>query len=218
MKKILILSIALGGLVFTGCKKRDSYNVSQLVVESHPVITFTGSKFVSIPVGGTVPPIAVTAYDSFYNEVCQVTVGESVIDNTTPGLYFQEFIAKNSKGFRSTAAAYVAVTDVPASADLSGVYKRAGNNAVVNLTKVANGLYQTDNLFGTPLGTPGGAYVNAYFVHINDSTIAMPDQPTDLGTLQTDDVGLHLAPGDTTYSYKIYNLTSNNALRTFKKQ
>jgi hypothetical protein len=215
MKKILILSLALGGLMYAGCKKRDSYDVSTTQVESYPTITFTGSKFVSIPLGGTVPAIAVTAYDSFYKEVCPVEVGESSVDNTTPGLYFQEFVSKNSNGFRSVAVAYVAVTDVPESANLAGLYKRAGNNAEVHLTEVANGLYETDNLFGSP---PGGTFATAYFVHVDDTTIAMPDQPTALGTLVTEDASLSMTPTDTSYSYKIFNLTSNNALRTFVKQ
>lgn len=218
MKKILIFSIALAGLTYAGCKKRDSYDVSTIQPEGYPTITFTGSKFVSIPVGGTVPAISVTAYDSLYKEVCQVQQGESGVDVNTPGLYFQEFETRNSKGFRSVDIAYVAVTNIPASVDLGGTYKRQGNNAEVHLTEVANGLYQTDNLFGTPLGTPGGSYIDAYFVQINDTTIAMPDQPTALGTLATSDAAVHMAPGDTTYRYKIFNLTSNNALRVFKKQ
>jgi hypothetical protein len=216
MKKIIIALFAFSFLAYAGCRKRDTEEgVSMTVEASYPVITFTGSKFVSIPVGGTVPSIAATAFDSVLNENIAVQQGPSTVDVNTPGLYFQEFVAKNSNGYRVTAAAYVAVTNVPESANLAGLYKRTGNNAEVNLTEVANGLYETDNLFGSP---PGGTFATAYFVHVDDTTISMPEQPTSLGTLITDGASLHMAPGDTTYSYKIMTLTSNNVLRTFVKQ
>jgi hypothetical protein len=214
MRKIIIfLTLAIS---LTACRKRNE-TVSAIYEVSHPTITFTGSKFVSIPVGGTVPGIAATAYDTLLKEVCVVTQGPNTVDVSKPGLYFyfQEFVTKNSHGYRTTAVAYVAVTNVPASANLAGLYKRVGNNAEVHLVKVANGLYETDNLFGS---APGGTFTVAYFVHVNDTTISMPDQPTSAGTLSTQAASLHIAPGDTTYSYKIFKLTSNNALRTFKKQ
>lgn len=216
MKKIIIACLAFSFLAYAGCRKRDTEEgVSMVVGASYPVITFTGSKFVSIPIGGTVPSIAASAYDSVLKESTVVAQGPSTVDVNTPGLYFQEFVTKNSNGYRATAVAYVAVTNVPESANLAGLYKRAGNNAEVHLTEVANGLYETDNLFGSP---PGGTFATAYFVHVNDTTIAMPDQPTSAGTLKTQDASLSMTPTDTSYSYKIFGITSNNVLRTFVKQ
>lgn len=212
MKKILILSLALGGLMYAGCKKRDSYDVSTTKVESYPTITFTGSKFVSIPTGGTVPSIAVTAYDSFYKEVCPVEVGESTVDNTTPGLYFQEFVSKNSNGFRSVTVAYVAVTDVAESADLSGVYKCVGRNGLANVTELANGLYETDNVGGNPTGP-----VPVYFLQLDDTTIYFPEQPTAAGDMSFTDVSLSLED-PVTYQYKVVNPGYGTGLRVFEKQ
>lgn len=212
MKKIIIFFTF--AVLLTACRKRNEI-VSTIYPVSYPAITFTGSKFVSIPVGGTVPGIAATAYDTLLKEVCVVEQGPGTIDVNTPGLYFQEFVTKNSHGYRTTDVAFVAVTNVPSSANLDGLYKRVGNNAEVNIVRKANGLYETDNLFGS---APGGTFEKAYFVHINDTTIIMPNQPTSLGMLKTSNAKLHMAPGDTTYSYKLQSLTSNSTLRTFKKQ
>lgn len=213
MKRKLILSFAVGSLIiYSGCKKRDSYDVSQVVVESHPTITFTGSKFVSIPTGGTVPSIAVTAYDSFYNEVCTVEVGESTVDNTKPGLYFQEFVTKNSKGFRSTDVAYVAVTDVAESQDLSGSYLCVARGGTAIVTELANGLYETDNVGGNPTGP-----VPVYFVQFNDTTLYFPTQPTEAGDMGFSEVSLSI-DDPVTYQYKIDNPGYGAGLRVFEKQ
>lgn len=212
MKKILILYVVLGGLIYSGCKKRDAENISETDVVSYPSFTFTGSKFVSIPVGGTVPPIAVTAYDSVYNEVCSVQAGESTVDNTMPGLYSQQFISKNSKGFVSTAIAFVAVTDVTESADLSGTYKCVGRNGLAQVTELANGLYQTDNVGGNPTGP-----VPVYFVQFDDTTIYFPTQPTAAGEMSFTEVALSL-DNPVTYQYKVINPGYGTGLRVFEKQ
>jgi hypothetical protein len=214
MKKILIFSIALAGLTYAGCKKRDSYDVSTIKPESYPTITFTGSKFVSIPTGGTVPNIAATAYDSVYNEVCSVQQGESGVDVNTPGLYFQEYESTNSQGFRSVAIAYVAVTDVSPDVNLAGPYKRTANGAPVTVTKLANGLYSTNDVGGAPT-----LQVTAYFVHINDTIIDVPYQPTSVGTLGCYNAKLSMTPTDTSFSYVVDQATYfGTALRTFVKQ
>ncbi|WP_157977046.1 DUF5011/hyalin repeat domain-containing protein [Taibaiella helva] len=211
MKRIILFSIALAALL-TGCKKRDSYDVSTVETVSYPSFTFTGSRFVSIPTGGTVPPISVTAYDSFYNESCTVTVGESTVDNTTPGLYTQEFVAKNSRGFKASTIAYVAVTDIDASQDLSGVYKCVGRNGLAHVTELANGLYETDNVGGNPTGP-----VAVYFVQVDDTTLIFPSQPTTAGDMSFDNVAFDPTP-PATYQYSVINPTYGAAPRVFVKQ
>ncbi len=211
MKKILIFSIALAGLTYAGCKKRDSYDVSTVQPESYPTITFTGSKFVSIPVGGTLPNISVSAYDSLYNEVCTVEQGELGVDVTTPGLYFQEFVARNSKGFQSTDVAYVAVTDIDPSFNLAGTYVRAATGYQVTVEEVANGLYSTSNFFGVV-----DLDAKAYFVQVGDTLIDMPTQPTDLGSLTVSNTFLRLDP-DTSFGFVMQTITSNRTVRKFDK-
>lgn len=212
MKKILILLLALGGMIYSSCKKRDKYDVSTTEVVNFPTITFTGNRFVSIPVGGTVPSIAATAYDSFYNESCSVVMGELTVDVNTPGLYLQEFVSKNSKGFRATSAAYIAVTDIPESNDLSGTYKCVGRNGLAKVTEIANGLYKTDNVGGNPTGP-----VPVYFAQINDTTIDFPTQPTSAGDMSFRSVALSLGP-PMSYEYKVINPGYGDGLRVFIKQ
>jgi len=211
MKRIILFSIALAAL-FTGCKKRDSYDVSTVETVSYPSFTFTGSRFVSIPIGGTVPSIAVTAYDSFYNESCAVTVGESTVDNTKPGLYTQEFVSKNHFGFKASTIAYVAVTDVVASQDLSGTYKCQGRNGLAHVTKVANGLYETDNVGGNPANP-----VVAYFVQVDDTTLNFPNQVAGGTALTFLNVGYDPGP-PASYQYEISAQGYGAGPRVFVKQ
>lgn len=209
MKKItiaLVLTVALGA-----CSKKE--NVSQIVTASNPTVTLSGSKFYSIPVGGAAPIVSATAYDSTIGESYTPQLDPSGIDVNTPGLYIVPVIARNKYGYVGQENVYVAVTDIAEAADLSGVYARTSNGAESNVTELANGLYVADNLFGSP-----SLFVDFYFVQTSDSTIVIPDQATDLGDLVVDDVSLSVAPGDTSISYSIQTLTSNNAIRTFVKQ
>lgn len=211
MKKIIIVLSAFSFLAYTGCRKRDTEEgVSKVVKASYPVITFTGSKFVSIPVGGTVPSITATAYDSLMNEVATVEQGPSTVDVNTPGLYTQEFIATNSNGYRTSGVAYVAVTDIAESEDLSGAYKCVGRNGIANVTELANGLYETDNVGGNPTGA-----IPVYFVQLEHDVIEFPTQPTAAGEMGFNEVGFD--PG-VSYQYKVDNPGYAAGLRVFEKQ
>jgi hypothetical protein len=209
MKRIILISLCIVSLV--SCRKRND-DASTVHDTSYPTITFTGQRYVSIPIGGTVPTISASAYDSVLNETCSVEQSESVIDVNTPGLYLQEFASRNSLGFRSTAVAYIAVTNVSPDIHLEGEYMRLENDAPVTVTRMANGLYQTNDVGGAPT-----LMVTAYFVHINDSTIDVPYQPTSAGTLGCTDAKLYLTP-DTMYEYKVDNGSFGTSLRHFQKQ
>jgi hypothetical protein len=211
MKKIIIALFAFSFLAYAGCRKRDTEeNVSTVYEATYPTITFTGSKFVSIPVGGTVPSIAATGYDSVLNESTVVTQGPSTVDVNTPGLYFQEFVTKNSRGYRVTAAAYVAVTDIAESEDLSGDYKCVGRNGIAHVTELANGLYESDNVGGNPTGP-----VTVYFVQLAPDKIEFPTQPTAAGEMSFEDVDF--TPG-VSYQYRVINPGYGTGLRVFEKQ
>lgn len=213
MKKLSFIILALVSVVAVSCDK-DKDNVSMEKKVSRPTITVSGNPFYSIKVGDPLPTITATAYDSVLKESTPVEiVGAESLDNTTPGLSVLTLRSTNSLGFYSEKGVLVAVTNVAESIDLSGEYLRAATSATAVVEELANGLYSTDNLFGSP-----SLFVTAYFVHVDDTTIIMPDQATELGDLVTADASLKMAPGDTTISYKIMTLTTNNALRTFKKQ
>ena len=211
--KISIIAIA-AFMLAAGCKKKVE-NVSEVVTASYPTITITGAQFYSIPVGGTLPSVSATAYDSVLKESYPTTLDASGLDNTTPGIYFVPIKAKNRLGYKSSLNVLVAVTDIADSVNLSGTYVRTATGVPVQVTEVKNGLYSVDNLFGA--ASTAGTY--AYFVQIDDSTMQMPDQPTSVGDLSTSDNFLHTVPGDTSYGYKITsNITSNRVLRVFQKQ
>jgi len=213
MKKINV-SLSIAAIIFctvSACRKVPD-NVSQVEKASWPTITILGSQFYSIPVGGTIPNVAATSYDSVLKESYPVLLDASAVDATKPGLAIVPLKAKNKFGFISSLNVLIAITDISESANLSGEYKRG--NTSVEVEEIESGLYSTNNFFGAP-STPG---TYAFFAQINDSTIAMPTQETSEGLLKSSDHFLHQLPGDTTYGYKLQSITINRVLRVFKKQ
>ncbi|MFM2388143.1 MAG: hypothetical protein RL660_2900 [Bacteroidota bacterium] len=222
MKKIIIAIAAIVSIGFAACeKKRTTDNVTVKTIAPHfPTITLTGDQYYSIPVGGALPTISATAYDSTTNEVCTVLQSSSGLDNTTPGLYPVAMSAKNSDGYESSINAFVAVTNVPAAFDISGNYRRtAGQMGIAEVSKVKTGLYYSNNIFGVDPALAPGSMAGFYFVHVDDSTIIIPDQETDFGTMVTANVSFQMNPGaDTFYTYSLKTLTSNAAIRKFVKE
>ncbi len=219
MKKLIILILAVTPvLYFSACKKKyTTDNVTEKVVEPHfPEITLSSPQYISIGVGGSLPTISASAYDSVTNEVCELfPIDASGLDNTTPGMYPVAIKSINGDGYISSKNVFVAVTDIPDSINLAGTYARS-NGVPVEVIEIANGLYSLDNFFGA--ATTPGSY--AYFVQVDDSTMAMPAQPTDYGTLFTADHALSTVPADTFFQFSIQggNITSNTAIRKFMKQ
>lgn len=210
MKNFITIA-AMSIIALGSCKKYD--NVSQQVKVSYPTITFSGSLFYSIPVGGTLPTVAATAYDSTLKETETVTIDQSTLDNKTPGLYILTVNTKNHYGYISSQNIYVAVSNEPASVNLAGNYKRTSNSAPVVVTRVANALYRTNDVGGAPT-----LQIPAYFVQTNDTTIVLPPQPTAAGTLSAANASVHMAPGDTSFSYIVVNGSFGTSLRKFQKQ
>lgn len=212
MKKIIIFSACIA--LLASCRKRDE-NVSTTEVYSTPTITLSGQQYYSIPVGGDVPVITATAYDSFYNEVCEVSYDASGIDNTTPGIYSVPMTAENHFRMIGRTSVYVAVTNIADSVDLSGEYLREATGGTANITKVATGLYETDNVGGN-----AGASTHAFFLQTAPDTMIVPDQPTTDGLLKFP-VQNFVFDGNgvlTSYTYTITNPGYGTAARTFTRQ
>src|SRR4051812_18578416 len=209
MKKYFLIIAAIVGLA--ACKKEDK--VSQEVVVSTPTITVTGDQFYSIHVNDPVPTITATAYDSVLGQSYTPTVDMTVVDNTTPGLYVINITVKNRNGYQGQSVAYVAVTDIDDAIDLSGTYERVGTGAEVHVTKILRGLYETDDVGGAPT-----LPITAYFAQLNDTTIDLPPQPTEAGTLSAENASVSMMPGDTTFTYIVVNGSFGTAQRTFQKQ
>jgi len=218
MKKLIILSV-VAALGFAACKKTPA-SVSTEVTQSFPTITFPGGIYYSIGVGGTLPTISATAYDSFYNEVDPVILDQSQLDANTPGLYVVSATSKNKYGFTSYASVYVAVTNIDPLINLTGTYERTSNSVLVHVSKLANGLYLTDNVGGVDPSVPTNAsfILPAVFVQTDDTTIILPPQLTAQGTLYGSNASIIMAPADTAYSYKVINGAFGTSLRTFVKQ
>jgi hypothetical protein len=211
MKKITLILIGTA-IVFAACHKR-SKEVSQVVIASKPTVTLTGSQFYTINVGGSLPTVSATAYDSVLHESYSVTLDQSTLDNTTPGLYIVKATAKNKNGYIGSSNVYIAVTEVPDATDLSGQYQRAENGIMVTVEKVSRGLYFIDNLGGSTLVVP------AYFAQTSDTTIDVPLQPSDAaGDIYATDASLNLTPPDTVFKYKVVNSAFGTTFRTFVKQ
>lgn len=210
MKKIIIAAGALLTLA-ASCKKYD--DVSQVVNVSYPTITITGDRFYSIRPGDPVPSVAATAYDSILRESVSTVFDPNGVDASTPGLYVVPITAKNRNGYVSSDVVYIAVTNIPDDYDLSGTYLRAATGANVSITKIARGLYETDDVGGAP-----SLPITAYFVQLTDNTLQLPPQPTDVGTLSAVNAQVNKVDSDTVITWAVRNASFGTALRTFVKQ
>jgi len=219
MKKIIVLSL-FAGLFFAGCKK-DPTVVSSTVEVSYPTITITGNPYYSIQVNGGLPSIQATAYDSVLRTPCTVILDQSSLDNTTPGLYTVTASAKNKYGMTTYKTVFVGVTNVPATLDVSGIYFRSANpNKVANVTKLATGMFMTDNVGGVDIVAAPGSVFSAVFVVTSNTTLTFGSQQISPGTLTSASETLNLAT-PITFSYIIPSLPntfSQTAVRTFVHQ
>ncbi len=216
MKRILILSVLL--VVFAASCKKDQGDPSTPRTVSYPTITLTGAQYYSIAVNGALPSIAATAYDSFYNEVCPVLLDLSTLDNTTAGLYAVTASAKNKYGMTSYQTVYVGVTNEPSTLDISGVYWRlATSTRVSNISKVATGMFLTDNVGGVDIVSQAGSVVSAVFVVTSDTTLDFGSQLTSAGTLTASSETLSLAT-PVTINYALNLSGFGTSVRTFVKQ
>lgn len=214
MKKYLVIPF-LAVMAFTACRKKEN-TVSTLVTYSTPTIVVTGQQYYSIPVGGSLPTISASSYDSFYKESYPVVIDQSTLDNTTPGLYIVSISAKNKYGMVGTKGVYIAVTNIDPAINLAGDYFRVSNLQTVSVTKLATGLYQTDNIGGVV--PPSAAVLPAFFVQTDDTTIVVPTQASSLGDIYADNASVHMAVGDTSYQYVVRNPSFGTATRVFQKQ
>ena len=217
MKKYLLIPF-LAVMAFTACKKKEN-SVSTLVTYSTPTISFSGSTYYSIPVGGVLPTIAASSYDSFYKEKYPVVIDQSTLDNTTPGLYVVSITSKNRYGMVGTSGIYVAVTNISPLIHLEGTYQRLSNLIQVNVARRANGLYEIDNVAGVNPATAPGSVVPAIFVQIDDSTMSFPTQSSTVGNIYGITPSISMAVGDTTFQYKMGGADAFNHtnFRVFQK-
>jgi hypothetical protein len=214
MKKLLLLSV-VAAVAIAGCKKKDAM-VSDLRNYSTPTIQITSGTYYSMPVGGIVPVMTGTAYDSFYNEDATVLFDRSKLDVTEPGLYPVEASASNKYGMKSTTTLWVAVTNVDPTINLAGMYYRAASNDTVMLSRLANGLYYTTDAAANGAGDTITNFP-AYFVQTSAVELVFPAQQTKLGLVSGTEGTVTMSLSDTTYEYKLINNALAPTTRLFKK-
>lgn len=203
--RFLFASVLLPAVLFTSCKKKEYDNVSK--VKTVPTIEVIGQKFITINVGQTYTEQGAT----FINESGQSSTiqPEESVDVNTPGLYVLNYARTTESQFQASDARYVAVTNIPASLDLSGDYLRAATGLYATVTRMSRGLYRSENFGGSSVE------ITAYFAQTNDTTIVIPEQPT---ITQASTGKVSYAGGDTTLIYKVYNPSFGTGSRTFVKQ
>ena len=222
--KIILGIMALLLITVAACKKITTDNVSEEINVSSPVIKLNGAQYVSILVGGTYTDQGATASDTMYSVVGTVSFDASGVDASKPGLYPVVYRVKNNKGFESVTTRFVAVTNIPAAEDISGLYRRTSNNGPMNVTKITRGIYKTDNIGGVPLAGSNPVAANptfvfdTYFVQINDSALLVPVQPWIAGDISATSSKLRKMPTDTTIEWVVRNPSFGTALRIFSRQ
>lgn len=212
MKKLLILTV-VAAVAFGACKKNQG-TVSTLHNYSTPTLVVSSGDYYSIPVGGALPVITATAYDSFYNEEATVVYDQSKLDNTTEGVYPVIASARNQYGMTSSRTLYVAVTNVT-GVDLSGTYYRTETSDTVSVTMLANGLYRiSDAVANGASDTMHRA--PAYFAHTSGDMLVMPAQATSFGPIYASEGEVSISTS-TTISYILHNNMLAPVVRTFHK-
>lgn len=214
MKKILAIS-AFAALAMASCKKKET-TISELRQYSKPTIVLNEGRYYSIPVGGILPAIKATAYDSFYHEDATVLLDQSKLDNTVPGIYTVIVTAKNTLGMAATDTLWVAVTNISSTIDLSGKYLRIETDDTMMLTKLANGFYRTSDAAGNgPADTTH--VIPAMFVQTATDALVMPVQNSKFGTFYGTTGFINMDVSDTTYEYTLRNNAFAAVQRVFHK-
>lgn len=173
MKKYLF--IILISTVISSCKKDDVVITHDRIgiskVTYYPQLTLNDGAVSSIVVGAsfTDPGAKGTAGGQ---DVPVTTV--STVDANTVGVYTITYTATNTDGFSASAIRTVVV--IPAAetpgVDLTGVYMTTSGTPNANITKVAPGVYYTDNCWGNG----SLAIIPAYFICTDGAVVSIPLQ------------------------------------------
>ncbi len=210
MRTILFAALLTTGMAL-GCKKEN--DVSKVVDIAYPAIELKGDKYVSLHTGESYSDPGAHVSDPTNGSSADIMADYSSLDVNTPGLYYMQYSYTNSYGYTSNAGRYIAVTDYADAVDLSGSYERTANGVVVNLERVARGLYMTDDMGGAGLNDAG------YFAVLDDSTIDFgPQLSESLGTeIYGVNGALQIGPDDTSYTYALRAPGYGTAQRVFVK-
>ena len=155
-------------IVLQACKKENDYP-SKVVTVSFPVITLKGNAILVLNRGDVFVDPGATWKDSVTGESGTITSGAN-IPTTSDTIVVINYTAANKYGLRSSITRTVAVTGIPNSLDISGIYIRTANGDTANISKIDRGVFFTDNIGGNSTGDVG------FFMIKTDSSILVPSQ------------------------------------------
>lgn len=208
------LSVLSLALVFTGCKKDETDNLSR--VKDYPSIVLTGGPAISVPLNSTFSDPGTVTTLGAANLTPKVT---GTVNTAVPGVYTISYEAANSEGDTIAVNRLVAVVDPRVTVDQSGIFDRTGfaTNPPATWTRVGNGLYVTANLGGA---APGADYP-AYFAQVTPTQVVFPTQNVPgVGSFSfgTPTTTFDASGKLTSYSYVVVNPGFGTARRTFTRR
>jgi hypothetical protein len=213
-KNIGILSTLFTVVLFmtVSCKKNivdtaDRVGISKVTYYAN--LTLKGDRYVSIVKGSAFVDSGALA-DEKGTSLEVKTSG--TVDVNTAGLYNLTYTAVNSDGFPASVTRTVAVLPAAESAgvDLSGSYLYIGSTYTSTITKLAPGLYSTDNVWGS-------APIGVLFICVDGKNIEIPNQSTG-GYGDAFGSGTVTLTGALTYSVNLPAYGYSDIIRKWQKQ
>jgi hypothetical protein len=221
VNKMISIKEALGLLcllLVVSCKVVDTENTTTRIVRpTFPTIVFTGDPIISTTVGGgTFTDPGAIGYDSITSTSTPLQPIANTVDLSEPGFYSVQYETRNTWGYRSNRNRLVLVSSVPASDDISGIYRRTSNGQEVTLTKKGTGLYVINNIGGVA-GNPD--FVFDVYVGIPTlTTLQVPPQPNPLGgNISVQNGQVQRNGNNVSFSYVVVGSGFGTATRTFTK-
>jgi hypothetical protein len=199
-------------MLATGCKKYDLTDTADQVGTSKVTyfaeLTLTGEPYMSLVQGSTFTDPGATATEK--GQSIKVT-SSGTVNTNQPGMYIITYSAINKDGFAATTQRTVVVLTghETSGVDVSGNYAYVGSGTYsATITKVAEGVYTTDNIYGS-------ATIPAVFVTLDGATVTIPTQNTAYGPLFG--TGTYAA-GLLTVTFNLPKQNISNRVRKWQKQ
>jgi hypothetical protein len=212
-------TIFLAGLIAlsVSCEDDKSEGIAKGVIR-YPSIVLEGEDPIVMQSGGTFTDPGAKAFLGT-DDITEELSSESTVDANVPGVYQVTYTVTtiNELDQESTVTVNrtVSVTDGDVSGvDLTGKYLRDGNpaNPIVNVIKIKDGVFQSDNLRGSPTNQVVGR-----IFAIGNNNIVVPVTNSVFGRLEGE--GVIAAPN---FSYTLTFLDPPNTgatnFRNFIKQ
>ncbi|MBS1596944.1 MAG: DUF5011 domain-containing protein [Bacteroidetes bacterium] len=210
--KIILFLLVIAS--FLSCNKvnirQDDQYVGVSKITYYVVLTLKGDPIMSIVKGDTFTDPGATAKA---NGTDVPYTADGTVDTNTPGLYVITYSAVNADGYPSSISRQVVVLSAHENpgVDISGSYDYVGSSTFTStITKVAEGVYTTDNLWS------GLTTIPATIVTLNGTDIIIPNQLSGFGEMFG--TGVLNGSGKLVYTVSIPSAGLNNVPRTWQKQ